>query len=452
METTLPSNSNVLRVSEDNRHPENDTQIVARRNVSPNRPSKYRKYTLEQRQRVCELYEDGDDMTKVDTILNVNPKTASEWIRKYEHTGECAPHQRGGARRCIIDELMGKEIETFFAEHSAATLDQCEAYLATKFSETILDSNGNAVRKETRPIPKPTTICDYVNKHGLCFKIAKVIVPQQQQPDDQLIEKRRAYAEWFCHLPLRAQSRVVFVDEFYVDYRLHRSKARGATGVKPRVLIPAKQNVKLNIVAAVSADLGVVLYKTYAARDLKQFTKEKRRKNGENKENEEIRSSVSTAAAGDDSVRGTTGQLFQSYLMELKAKLMKNGDDDRFVIFDNYRTHADKFTLPAFEGSRLVPHFLPPWSPFLNPIENVIGHVKGVIRTAWAMLSTSIEQVASHELQPYEKLAQARERILREILDDAFHAVSVEAVSSYAEKSRSYLPDLLQKKPITNWD
>src|SRR3954469_2584197 len=77
----------------------------------------------------------------------------------------------------------------------------------------------------------------------------------------------------------------------------------------------------------------------------------------------------------------TNTDVFETYVEEVLAPELKPGD---VVVWDNLKPHESEEAIEAVEatGARVVP--LPPWSPDLTPIEEMISKVKGSLRSAAA--------------------------------------------------------------------
>jgi transposase len=73
------------------------------------------------------------------------------------------------------------------------------------------------------------------------------------------------------------------------------------------------------------------------------------------------------------------GELFTLYVEELLAPTLAKGD---VVILDNLGSHKGKAARSAIRarGAHLI--FLPPYSPDLNPIEQVFAKLKHLMRSA----------------------------------------------------------------------
>jgi transposase len=100
------------------------------------------------------------------------------------------------------------------------------------------------------------------------------------------------------------------------------------------------------------------------------------------------------------------GARFTAYIEQFLAPTLKPGD---IVIMDNLGSHkgqAVRRTLRAV-GAKLL--FLPPYSPDLNPIEQVFAKLKTLLRKAdertvtatWKRIGTLLEAFSPHECANY---------------------------------------------------
>jgi transposase len=73
------------------------------------------------------------------------------------------------------------------------------------------------------------------------------------------------------------------------------------------------------------------------------------------------------------------GELFLAYVEQLLVPTLKPGD---IVIFDNLGSHKGKAVRRAIRAAGAKLFFLPPYSPDLNPIEQVFAKLKALLRKA----------------------------------------------------------------------
>jgi transposase len=86
--------------------------------------------------------------------------------------------------------------------------------------------------------------------------------------------------------------------------------------------------------------------------------------------------------------RGATNtDIFETYVQEVLVPELKPGD---VVIWDNLKPHKSEEAIEAIEatGARVEP--LPPWSPDLSPIEEMVSKVKGAMRSAGARTTNAV--------------------------------------------------------------
>ena len=74
---------------------------------------------------------------------------------------------------------------------------------------------------------------------------------------------------------------------------------------------------------------------------------------------------------------GTTGPRFLEYLDNVLIPTLHSGD---IIVMDNMRSHHIKEVAKHLEKHKLVPCYLPPYSPDLNPIEKMWSKVKAILR------------------------------------------------------------------------
>ncbi len=99
--------------------------------------------------------------------------------------------------------------------------------------------------------------------------------------------------------------------------------------------------------------------------------------------------------------RGATNtDTFESYVEDVLVPELKPGD---VVIWDNLKPHKSEEAIEAVEGAgaRVLP--LPPWSPDLTPIEEMVSKVKGAMRSAGARTTEAVYAAfasALHDVTP----------------------------------------------------
>lgn len=73
------------------------------------------------------------------------------------------------------------------------------------------------------------------------------------------------------------------------------------------------------------------------------------------------------------------GLTFRAYVEQFLAPTLKPGD---IVVMDNLAAHKVEGVREAIEAARATLRYLPPYSPDLNPIEQVFAKLKALLRKA----------------------------------------------------------------------
>lgn len=106
-----------------------------------------------------------------------------------------------------------------------------------------------------------------------------------------------------------------------------------------------------------------------------------------------IRADGSTACMAVDGA--TSGEVFRAYVKHVLLPTLTPGD---IVILDNLSAHKDAQALQYIQaaGAQVMP--LPPYSPDLNPIEQMWSKIKESLRNAKARTQQTLEEAIANAL------------------------------------------------------
>ncbi len=104
------------------------------------------------------------------------------------------------------------------------------------------------------------------------------------------------------------------------------------------------------------------------------------------------------------------GELFRAYVEQVLAPTLRPGD---VVIMDNLGSHKGSAVRKAIRAAGAHLLFLPPYSPDLNPIEQVFAKLKHLMRTAsertvqaaWKRLGALLDSFTEDECANYMRNA-----------------------------------------------
>lgn len=102
----------------------------------------------------------------------------------------------------------------------------------------------------------------------------------------------------------------------------------------------------------------------------------------------------------------TNGELFQAYVEQALVPVLKPGD---IVIMDNLASHKKPAVANAIGVAGATLMFIPPYSPDLNPIEQVFAKLKAMLRAMavrsvdalWKALGSIIGCVSPEECRNF---------------------------------------------------
>lgn len=122
--------------------------------------------------------------------------------------------------------------------------------------------------------------------------------------------------------------------------------------------------------------------------------------------------------------KGTTVYHIVNFVNVVMDVLDRHNKKGFYILMDNCRIHHSQFVIAAIEKRGYKPLFLPPYSPFLNPIEECWSKIKKNIRG-----------------NPLSKLDQLTPRI-----DDACATVTVQDCIGWIGHSESFWDRCIAKE------
>lgn len=205
-------------------------------------------------------------------------------------------------------------------------------------SKSILD-----VKIELAIDVNVTTVWRWVKKLGYTFKMTRPI-PSRRNDEDVKAE-RKLYVRWYNAVPFKMRySNLIFIDESPFHLHMMRSHSWAKRGVTPNpILAPSKGH---NVTMILALNASNILY------------------------SEAVYTTVNA-------------NIYQEFLAKVAGVL---GEGDFTIVMDNAPIHhgnKDFYDNYAFEIK-----YLPAYSPFLNPCEEVFSQLKHYVRKQGTILGT----------------------------------------------------------------
>ena len=249
--------------------------------------------------------------------------TVSTILLKFRNTGSLVPKLSGGDRRSLLILEQKKQIIGWVDENSMITLKELKEKVHDEFGINVSTSTVNRVIGEFH----------YTLK---CL----VKVPERRNCETTL-QKRIEYADMFRNLETATtHESIVFLDEVGFAVVTRPKRGRSLKGTSAYAFVSAAKSRNISVVAAINKN-GIIYKKVHD--------------------------------------KAVTGEDFKICLQELKSACLNSGILNPVFIMDNCRIHHYKGLQNIIETENIAIKYLPPYSPFLNPIENVFSVWKNLV-------------------------------------------------------------------------
>ena len=207
------------------------------------------------------------------------------------------------------------------------------------------------------------TVGRFLHREGQSFK--KTVLPAEQLR----LKLARHRARWKAHQGKVDQSRLVFIDETWIKTNMAPLRGWGPSGQRLEASAPFGHWKTMTFIAALRHDR------------------------------------ISAPWVIDGPING---ELFTLYVEQVLAPTLAKGE---LVILDNLGSHKGKSARNAIRAKGAHLMFLPPYSPDLNPIEQVFAKLKHLMRAAeprdveatWRKVGQLLDLFSAQECANYLK-------------------------------------------------
>ena len=204
-----------------------------------------------------------------------------------------------------------------------------------------------------------STVWRWLKILNISFKMTRQ-VPKSRNCQGVKVERER-YANWYTSLPLNVRYRnLVFIDESPFSLHLLRSHGRSIVGTTPNPVVQNSRGRNVTMIVAVNA-LNIIHCEAI--------------------------------------MENVNHPIFQNFLQKLEVIL---GDEDFVIVMDNVRFHHTNQDF--YDSYPYEIHYLPRYSPFLNPCEEVFSQIKSNVRKDGPILGSNdlLERMESASLSVTE--------------------------------------------------
>ena len=349
-------------------------------------PRNYRRVSDIDRNRIIEKYESGEDFLTTARQLGINRTTAYQIIRRYQDQDE-------DQERVIRTPGRNKKLSNEAIDFLVLLIDSTPTITIQEMNQTLRDIFIQ------EPHVCDSTITRALQCELITLKLCENVPENRNEEHVKEARARYSHDMYARHL----QEDRIYIDEMGYNLYTKRTYGRAPIGQRALRIVGGQRGGNITLIAAISDGAGLVYFEIHT--------------------------------------RGVTKDIFHNFIFNLDIIL---GEFNPLILMDNARCHndiADSFPARSFK-------YLPPYSPFLNPIENCFSVIKARLKHLLNDVAgtCNVQQARRHgmTLQAY------RQQFLITNLEMALHVVTPELCSSLYQHSNTYLMKCLNRVDI--WD
>ena len=350
----------------------------------------YRQPTEAERRAIIDAHLAGEDYVEVAARLQLKRGTAWSILSRYLRTGEILCRPRGGSQHHRLDNESKDLLVMCLEDNPQLTLKQMALIL-----------------QQTWP-DKPTLSTSTISRalHGECISMKKVVPHPAERNSDRVKEDRRIFSAWMMTSGLNR--RRIYVDESGFNLHLMRTRGRSLVGERAIRTVCGSRGRNVTLIMAISDihEDGVIYHEIVDG--------------------------------------GVNKQRFACFIQSLAAIIGE--DDEMTIVFDNAPSHRGVEEEVALPDNLHVKR-LPPYSPFLNPIENVFSVLKTHVKQHMAAQQPRIDDRVS-AARAAMSLEGWRRRILLDGVEMGLRSVTGDQIAAQYRHSNAFLPACAAKEDI----
>ena len=304
--------------------------------------------------------------------MKIKRNTIESILGNYNETGKVSVKKRGGENKKVLSEEEQNTIKSWVDEDCTITLAQLVQKCANELQKKVSQSTINRVLD------------------GFTYTLKNVHTQPERRNNPNTINSRLDYANQFMnHLTRIRDKNFIFIDEVGFKVTMRAKRGRSKIGKRAVQTIPCSRTRNISVCCAMTCE-RVMKYQ------------------------------VQTTPFN--------GVYFGQFLDQVIQQIQDDGINEAVFVIDNVSFHkSDAIKNKIREaGHELL--FLPPYSPFLNPIENMFSKWK-----------------------QYVKQQKARsENELMEHINVGLQTITSDNCLKFYQHMMSYIPRCLAKETITD--
>src|ERR1700731_4176229 len=314
----------------------------------------YRRYAAHQIERLFYyVIEQGKTAKDAALLTGINIRTAQHYIKNYNDDEErrlpVSGRKPGAGLKAKLTDCHSQFLILYVDEHPTAVLSNIRTALYEAFPE--LSISISALHRHL------------IQKCKLTLKKLEKL-PAARNSDRALKLRRERIEEWEANPELDYRKNCVFIDEAGFNLHIQRNYGHSRKGTPAKGIVPTAKGITITILGAIShaEETDIFLKKPQAVSISKN------------------RKANDTTAMVVNGRVGTRTEHFLTHISNVMDVLDRNNMKGHYLVMDNAPIHTPVKVRELVESRGYQCLYLPPYSPFLNPIEEFWSKVKAGVR------------------------------------------------------------------------
>ncbi|KAF7684942.1 hypothetical protein CDIK_4309 [Cucumispora dikerogammari] len=279
-----------------------------------------------QRKLICDNHNRSMSPAEISRVFEIPYTTVKSVLKLFMSTGRINSLQSGGAKNKKITPEIKSRIRDIVDGNAGVTLKNISSIILREFRVNL----------------GTTSVDRCIRQFHYSWK-RMVSIPVRRNTEDTISIRHEYAVEFYNLLGVFTESEFIFIDEVGFSVSMRSRHGRSSLGTTPSVSVQNIKSKNISVCCAMTKD-GIVYKK------------------------------INTRAYNTLS--------FLGYLNELFDFILEQNMRNVVVVMDNVPFHKSSIVIEAFSVKNIKHIFLPPYSPFLNPIENVFSKVKTFVRAS----------------------------------------------------------------------
>jgi transposase len=283
-----------------------------------------KKTSDEDRSRIIEAYSNQQKTATIAQILGINRSTVNGVIKIYQKENRITGKKRGGVQTKKLTEGHQDQIRRWVDEDCSLTLRQLKTRCLDQLQVSVSETTINR--------------CLY----AFHYSVKRVHLLPVRRNIEETIEQRAIYADMFLQLLSTTEDRkILFLDEVGFSVSLRATRGRAPRGSRAVHEVAALRTRNISVLSVMNKT-SILFY------------------------------SAQTRAYNTETFLASLQQVFEH--------LAQSEVQNAIFVMDNLSVHKTQAVRQSFTEHGHQTLYLPPYSPFLNPIENMFSKWKTEVR------------------------------------------------------------------------